>query len=77
MTAANLNAALAAAACTGCNISVVGTHRDFVLLPNGHLIVIAALQRDVSGVTVTGDALIDLDQNHNPVWVWNEFDSGH
>jgi arylsulfate sulfotransferase len=74
MPAANLNAALAAAPCTGCNISVVGTHHDFVLLPNGHLIVLAAFQKDVSGVTVTGDAVIDLDQNHNPVWVWNEFD---
>jgi arylsulfate sulfotransferase len=74
MTAANLNAALAAAPCTGCNITVVGTHHDFAILPNGHLIVLASLQKDVSGVTVTGDALIDLDQNHNPVWVWNGFD---
>jgi hypothetical protein len=74
MTAANLNAALAAAACAGCNITVIGTHHDFALLPNGHLIVLAALEKDVSGVTVTGDALIDLDQNHNPVWVWNGFD---
>jgi arylsulfate sulfotransferase len=74
MTAADLNAALAAAACTGCNISVIGTHHDFALLPNGHVIVLAALEKDVSGVTVTGDALIDLDQNHNPVWVWNGFD---
>jgi hypothetical protein len=74
MTAADLNAALAAAPCAGCNISVIGSHHDFAFLPNGHLIVLAALQKDVSGVTVTGDALIDLDQNHHPVWVWNEFD---
>ena len=74
MTSAQLNQALAAATCTGCNITVVGTHHDFALLPNGHLIVIAALQQVVSGVTVTGDVLIDLDQNHNPVWIWNEFD---
>jgi arylsulfate sulfotransferase len=74
MTAANLNAALVAAPCAGCNINVIGTHHDFAVLPNGHLIVLAALQKDVSGVTVTGDALIDLDQNHNPVWVWNGFD---
>ena len=74
MTAAQLNQALAAANCTGCNITVVGTHHDFALLPNGHVIVIAALQQVVSGVTVTGDVLIDLDQNHKPVWVWNEFD---
>jgi hypothetical protein len=44
------------------------------MLPNGHLVVIAATQQDVSGTTVTGDVLIDLDQNHNPVWLWNEFD---
>lgn len=74
MTAADLNKALAAATCAGCNITVVGTHHDFVLLPNGHLIVIAATQKDISGTTVTGDALIDLDQNHKPVWLWNAFD---
>jgi arylsulfate sulfotransferase len=74
MTAADLNKALAAAACAGCNITVVGTHHDFVQLPNGHLIVIAATQQDISGTTVTGDVIIDLDQNRNPVWLWNEFD---
>lgn len=74
MTAADLNTALAAATCAGCNITVVGTHHDFVTLPNGHLIVIAATQRVISGTTVTGDVLIDLDQNHKPVWLWNEFD---
>jgi hypothetical protein len=25
-------------------------------------------------VTVAGDILIDLDQNHNPVWLWSSFD---
>jgi arylsulfate sulfotransferase len=74
MTAADLNKALATATCSGCNITVVGTHHDFVQLPNGHLVVIAATQQDISGTTVVGDALIDLDQNRNPVWLWNEFD---
>lgn len=74
MTAAQLNQLLAAATCTGCGIPVVGTHHDFAILPNGHLILIASTQQVVSGVTVTGDVLIDLDQNHNPVWLWNEFD---
>jgi hypothetical protein len=76
MTAAQLNAALAAATCAGCNITVEGTHHDFVELPNGHLVVIAGTQRTIAGVTgpVFGDVLIDLDQNHNPVWIWNEFD---
>ena len=74
LTAAQLNLDLAAATCTGCNITVVGTHHDFAILPNGHLVVIAATQQLVSGVTVTGDVLIDLDQNRKPVWLWNEFD---
>ncbi len=74
MTAAQLNAELATATCSGCNITVIGTHHDFAILPNGHLIVIASTQQVVSGTTVTGDVLIDLDQNRQPVWLWNEFD---
>jgi arylsulfate sulfotransferase len=74
MTAAQLNTALAAASCTACNITVLGTHHDFVQLPNGHLIMLAATQQSISGTTVTGDVIIDLDQNHNPVWLWNAFD---
>jgi hypothetical protein len=74
MAGADLNEALATASCAGCNITVVGTHHDFAMLPNGHIIVIAATQRTISGTVVTGDVLIDLDQNHQPVWLWNEFD---
>jgi Arylsulfotransferase (ASST) len=65
MTAAQLNTALAAASCTACNITVLGTHHDFVQLPNGHLIMLAATQQSISGTTVTGDVIIDLDQNHD------------
>jgi arylsulfate sulfotransferase len=74
MNAAQLNQMLAAATCAGCNITVIGVHHDFAILPNGHLILIASTTQVVSRVTVTGDVLIDLDQNHNPVWLWNEFD---
>jgi hypothetical protein len=76
MSATDLNNALAAATCTGCNITVVGTHHDFVMLPNGHLIVIAGINNTqvVPGGTVTGDVIIDLDQNRKPVWIWNAFD---
>lgn len=81
LTGAQLNQALATATCTGCNITVVGTHHDFVALPNGHLIVLAAQDLPESGLvgfpsptTVTGDVLIDLDENHHPVWVWSSFD---
>ena len=81
MSAAQLNQALANATCSGCNITVIGMHHDFAVLPNGHIILMAAQQQTISGLTgfstpqtVTGDVLIDLDQNHNPVWAWNEFD---
>jgi hypothetical protein len=74
MTTAQLNAALAAASCGGCNITIIGTHHDFAVIPNGHIVFLASTQQVVSGTTVTGDVLIDLDQNHNPVWIWNSFD---
>ncbi|HTZ46706.1 MAG TPA: aryl-sulfate sulfotransferase, partial [Verrucomicrobiae bacterium] len=74
MTDAQLNQALAAAPCSGCNITILATHHDFVELPNGHLVILANTTQDISGTTVYGDVIIDLDQNHNPVWVWNEFD---
>jgi arylsulfate sulfotransferase len=73
MTSAQLNAALAAATCSECNVTILGTHHDFAILPNGHLVVLADTQRTINGVVVTGDVVIDLDQNHNPVWAWNEF----
>ena len=82
MTAGDLNTTLTAATSAGtcggdgCNFTIVGTHHDFVQLSNGHLIVLAAINNTtiVSGTTVTGDVIIDLDQNHKPVWTWNEFD---
>ena len=77
----DLNKALASATCAGCNITIVGTHHDFVALPNGHIVVIAAQNQVETGlvgfpdpVTVTGDVLIDLDENHTPVWAWSSFD---
>ncbi len=81
LTGPQLNQALAAATCAGCNITVVGMHHDFAVLPNGHIIVIAAQDKDENGLTgfpspttVAGDVLIDLDENHNPVWLWSSFD---
>jgi len=81
MTADQLRAAVAAATCPGCNITVYGSHHDFAVLPNGHIILIASevvsetgLINEPSPINVTGDVLIDLDPNHNPVWVWSTFD---
>jgi arylsulfate sulfotransferase len=85
MTAAQLNTALAAATCAECNVHVVGTHHDFVVLPSGHIVVIASLTETLAdGTTPTGDIIIDLgdmenvggnNPNHTPqpVWAWNEF----
>lgn len=77
MTAAQLNQALAAA---GQNLTVIGTHHDVAILPNGHLIVLASTNKDFTDLpgypgttTVTGDVLIDLDENRNPVWVWSHW----
>ena len=40
-----------------------------MMLPDGHLILLAATAQTISGTTLAEDVLIDLDQNHNPVWV--------
>jgi arylsulfate sulfotransferase len=59
----------------------IGFHHDLVPLDNGHLIVLVDCIKTISGLTgssgptsVQGDALVDLDQNWNPVWAWNGFD---
>jgi arylsulfate sulfotransferase len=56
-------------------------HHDVLVLPNGHWVLLATYYRtydNLSGfsspVKVTGDALVDVDQNMNPDWVWNTFD---
>ncbi|HZW80691.1 MAG TPA: aryl-sulfate sulfotransferase [Candidatus Deferrimicrobiaceae bacterium] len=56
------------------------TH-DFVPLANGHLVAIVDFAKnftDLPGypgsLAVVGDAIVDLDQNWNPVWAWNSFD---
>jgi hypothetical protein len=58
-------------------------HHEVTALPNGHWLVLANFAKsypagtfpDYPAVTsVLGDVIIDLDQNLQPVWVWNEFD---
>lgn len=58
-----------------------GFTHDFLMLPNGHVVVIVACFKSFTNlpgnpgtIRVTGDALVDLDQNWNPVWAWNSFD---
>ncbi len=82
---ADLNAKLAAASCAECNNVVLYTfHHDVTPLPNGHWLVLANTAIALSTTTtppltnsapttVLGDVIVDLDQNMNPVWAWNEF----
>jgi arylsulfate sulfotransferase len=56
-------------------------HHDVTPLPNSHWLVLSNIIRPFTdlpgypGVTnVLGDVVIDLDENLQPVWVWNEFD---
>ena len=56
-------------------------HHAVLALPNGHFVLLATYVRQLSGLSgttgtiqVIGDALIDVDQNFNPDWVWNTFD---
>lgn len=65
----------------GYTFTLVDYHHDFVYLPNGHWLVLANLVKpytDLPGypgtTQVIGDAVIDLDPDWKPVWVWNEFD---
>jgi arylsulfate sulfotransferase len=80
-TSTQLSTALAAATCAGCQGHTIGgMHHDYALLPNGHMIVIVSETIPQTGLTgqsgtvnVLGDDLIELDQNHNPVWFWTTF----
>ena len=74
----DLNARLAA---KGFAVKLSAFSHDILLLPNGHYLVLAGLLKDFtsltgypSGVTVAGDAVVDLDRNLQPTWVWNSFD---
>jgi arylsulfate sulfotransferase len=65
----------------GYDLTLNTFHHDFDILPNGHLIILSSINRDFTDlpgypgtITVVGDVLIDVDQDFNPVWVWNTFD---
>ncbi len=54
-------------------------HHDFLLLDNGHIVALVYWLQSVSNGEgfagpIQGDALIDLDENWNPVWSWNTLD---
>lgn len=66
----------------GFDFAPQGYTHDFVPLANGHLVVVTNFSKVISGldppysspIAVIGDAVVDLDQNWNPVWAWNSFD---
>ncbi len=56
-------------------------HHDVLVLPNGHWVVLTCYSKGYANLTgqsgnvaVLGDAIVDVDQNGNPDWVWNTFD---
>lgn len=56
-------------------------HHAVLALPNGHMVVLATYTRKFTSLsgesgptTVIGDALVDVDRNFTPDWVWNTFD---
>ena len=53
-------------------------HHDFVYIPEGpakgHVVVLVNHAETINGSQVLGDALVDLDQDFNLVWVWDTFD---
>jgi arylsulfate sulfotransferase len=75
---ADLNTRMAAA---GFNVTLQLFSHDFQMLPNGHWLIIANTVQSFTNLVgypgntdVTGDVVVDLDANLNPVWYWNEFD---
>lgn len=56
---------------------------DVLPLWNGHTILLMQEQRTVTltqppgpgQFTILGDAIVDLDENFNPIWVWSVFDN--
>ena len=77
-TVNDLNKSLAT---SGAAWTAFSIHHDFVELPNGHLLLLVNSFKDFTDVqgfpgttSVQGDAIVDLDENLTPVWVWSAFD---
>ena len=53
---------------------------EIIVLPNGHWLFLVGELKSVTlngkstPTTVLGDAIVDLDENMKPVWVWDAFD---
>jgi arylsulfate sulfotransferase len=76
---ADLNAALKA---MGSDVQALCYSHDVLPLWNGHTILLVQQQKSVwltappgpGQFTILGDAMVDLDENFNPVWTWSTFD---
>ena len=75
---AQLNTALAAA---GYSLQAFSIHHEVLQLSNGHWLLLVNENKDFQDLpgypgttTVLGDAIVDLDTNNQPVWVWRAFD---
>ena len=84
ITLNDLNGLLATATCAECKVTLDTFHHDVEPLPNGHWLVDANTTMQLSPTTtppltnappttVLGDVIVDLDENLQPVWAWNEF----
>ncbi len=56
-------------------------HHDVLELPNGHWMLLTSMTKNCADIpgctgtdTITGDVLVDVDQNLVPDWVWSTFD---
>ena len=56
-------------------------HHSVIALPNGHWVMLTTYNKNYTNLSgypgttsVIGDAIVDVDQNNNPDWVWNTFD---
>lgn len=56
-------------------------HHGVIGLPNGHWVMLTAYNKSYTNLpgypgttSVIGDAIVDVDANGNPDWVWNTFD---
>jgi arylsulfate sulfotransferase len=65
----------------GFDFAPTAYHHDICPLPNGHMVVLTYFTKDFTDLpgypgttSVTGDAIVELDQYWNPVWAWNSFD---
>ncbi len=65
----------------GFTLNALVIHHDILELPNGHWVFLVNSTQDFTNLTglpgtttVLGDAIVEVDKNLNPVWVWNTFD---